>query len=216
MIRCTILVALGLCRLAAAPGEPQSQILTCANLVYAGDKRSKCFSDRFLSQLRQKTKLRAARHFSEVQLGSSELFSHPFAIITGEGDFHLHEEERTNLRKYLLKGGFLLASAGCSSKPWDGSFRRELKELFPRRSLQRIPKGHPVFSTVYRIEELRLKKGGEGKLEGLTIDDRLVLIYSSEGLNDTRNTKGCCCCGGNEIRQSEYVNTNIFAYAVLE
>jgi hypothetical protein len=36
-------------------------------------------------------------------------------IMTGEGDFELLDSERANLRKYVEGGGFLLASAGCSS-----------------------------------------------------------------------------------------------------
>jgi hypothetical protein len=27
---------------------------------------------------------------------------------------------------------------------------------------------------------------------------------------------GCCCCGGNEIRNSQKVNANILAYALLQ
>jgi hypothetical protein len=29
------------------------------------------------------------------------------------------------------------------------------------------------------------------------------------------NAKGCCCCGGNEIRNSALVNVNILTYALL-
>jgi hypothetical protein len=38
--------------------------------------------------------------------------------MTGEGAFSLTDDERKNLKAYLEKGGFLLASAGCSSKDW--------------------------------------------------------------------------------------------------
>ena len=52
-------------------------------------------------------------------------------------------------------------------------------------------------------------------LVGLTLDDKTVLIYSRHGLNDTAHTEGCCCCGGNEIKNSLQVNINILAYALL-
>jgi len=43
-----------------------------------------------------------------------------------------------------------------------------------------------------------------------------VLIYSPDGLNDTGTMHGCCCCGGNEIKNSQKVNANILAYALLQ
>ena len=44
---------------------------------------------------------------------------------------------------------------------------------------------------------------------------KIVLIYSQEGLNDTANAGGgCCCCGGNEIRNSQEINVNVFTYAL--
>jgi hypothetical protein len=36
-----------------------------------------------------------------------------------------------------------------------------------------------------------------------------------EGLNDVAHAKGCCCCGGNELRNPARVNVNVFTYAVL-
>ena len=49
----------------------------------------------------------------------------------------------------------------------------------------------------------------------LTINGRVVLVYSREGLNDARNAKGCCCCGGDQINEGEQVNVNLITYALL-
>ena len=51
-------------------------------------------------------------------------------------------------------------------------------------------------------------------LEGISLDGRLGVIYSLDGLNDTAHTQGCCCCGGNEITNCIQVNVNILAYAL--
>ena len=74
---------------------------------------------------------------------------------------------------------------------------------------------HAIFSTVNQIDRLTEKKGRTVMLEGLTLNGRLALVYSKEGLNDVSNAKGCCCCGGNEIRDAARVNVNVFTYAVL-
>ena len=99
---------------------------------------------------------------------------------------------------------------------WDAAFRNELKIVFPDVPLKRIPMTHQIFSTVYKIPRLSLMHGGTTTLvEGLEINGRLVLVYSREGLNDARNAKGCCCCGGDQINEGELVNVNLFTYALL-
>jgi hypothetical protein len=191
-------------------------VVQCANAIYAGNKTSKCFSDAFLTTLQQKTTIVTERRFKPVKLDSKELFDFPFIVMTGEGEFRLLQPERENLAKYLKGGGFLLASAGCSSKEWDESFRRELKTLLPDNAMKAIPQQHALFNTVFKIEKLDLaKSSGTASLEGIDFNGKLVCVYSRHGLNDTHNATGCCCCGGNEIRNSQEVNVNIVAYALL-
>ena len=80
------------------------------------------------------------------------LFEFPLVIMTGEGAFDLPDAERENLRRYIERGGFLLASAGCSSPDWDRSFRRNGK-IFPDHALEALKFDHPLFHTVYDINE---------------------------------------------------------------
>jgi hypothetical protein len=201
----------------ASRSGPRSggEAIECANLIYAGTKSSVCFSESFLSSLASDTTINTSRKFKPVKLAGKELFRYPFAIMTGEGSFTLPETERANLKRYLERGGFLLASAGCSSSTWDKSFRREIKKAMPERKLEAVPLEHPIFHTVYDIKDLATH-GDPAKLEGMTIGGKIVLIYSPDGLNDTRTMHGCCCCGGNEINNSQKVNANILAYALLQ
>ncbi len=189
--------------------------VACANLIYAGTRSSICFSDKFLSIVARDTTINTSRKFKPVKLAQKEIFRYPFAIMNGEGSFSLTEVERVNLRRYLESGGFLLASAGCSSRQWDSSFRREMKIIFPKRELEVIPMDHEIFRTIYEIKNLKTK-GAQAKLRGLTIGGKVVLIYSSDGLNDTSTMHGCCCCGGNEIINAQKINANILAYALLQ
>ena len=188
----------------------------CAMLIYAGTKTSRCFSDEFLNSVQQKTSIATERRFKDVKLAGDELFTFPFVVMTGEGDFQLSQRERDNLRKYLLNGGFLLASAGCSNADWDRSFRGEMRQVFEEGGLEPIPQSHAIYRTVNAIEQLDLaKSSGTASLEGVEHQGKLVVLYSPQGLNDTSNTSGCCCCGGNEIQNSLEINVNILAYALL-
>ena len=214
---CLLWLLLPLATVRAEEAAPQGdQAIRCANLIYAGTETSRCFSDQFLSSMQQLTAIPTERRFKSVKLASAELFEFPFVVMTGEASFTLTAPERENLKKYLASGGFLLASAGCSSGDWDKAFRREMHRIFPDNELATLPKEHPVFHTVADIEKLTLNhEGPEAALVGLTLDDKTVLIYSRHGLNDTAHTEGCCCCGGNEIKNSLQVNINILAYALL-
>jgi hypothetical protein len=176
-----------------------------------------CFSDKFLTAVARDTTIATARKFKAVKLADAEVFRFPFAVMTGEGGFMLTESERINLKRYLERGGFLLASAGCSSQPWDESFRREMQQIFPDTKLEAIPFTHDIFHTVYDIKTLKATHGGpEPKIEGLTLGGKIVVVYSSDGLNDTSTMYGCCCCGGNEVGNSQQMNANILAYALLQ
>ncbi len=211
----TIIMTAGL--LFNVPSMLQAQeAIQCANLIYAGTRTSRCFSDEFLRAAQRETCVPTERRFKSVKMDSDELFEFPFVLITGEGDFNFSSRERENLKRYLTNGGFLLASAGCSSRPWAESFRREMRSLFPDNALARIEMDHPLFRTVHDIREIRLTTPGEPAfLEGVTIGDKLVVVFSSHGLNDTENTEGCCCCGGNEIANALELNVNILAYSLL-
>lgn len=190
--------------------------IQCGMLIYAGTKTSRCFSDEFLSTVQQKTSIATERRFKFVKMGTDDLFSFPFVVMTGEGDFTLSQRERDNLKKYLANGGFLLASAGCSNKDWDNAFRREMKKIMPENPIKGVASTHPLFRTVFQLDKMKLSKSsGEAKLEGVEHSGRMVVVYSSQGLNNTANTSGCCCCGGNEIGNSLEVNVNIVAYALL-
>lgn len=191
-------------------------VVQCGNLIYAGTKTSRCFSDEFLSTVQQRTGINTARRFRAVRMDNDELFRFPFVVMTGEGNFSLTPRERENLKKYVEAGGFLLASAGCSSSEWDKAFRREMQGLFGEQALQPVAMSHPVFSTVFPITSLKAgKKPTSGYLEGVSHNGKLVIIYSADGLNDSANSRNCCCCGGSELGNALEINANILAYALL-
>ncbi len=149
-----------------------------------------------------------------MKLASDAIYEFPLLIMTGEGSFQLPDAERESLRRYVERGGFLLASAGCSSQEWDRSFRREMATIFPDHPLRAVGMNHPMFHTVYDIGQIRTKHGKPRPLEGISIGGRVGIVYSQDGLNDTAHTQGCCCCGGNEIYNAIEINVNILAYAL--
>jgi hypothetical protein len=197
-----------------APSRPG--LVRCANLIYGNGQTSKCFADHFLADAQKETNIWTDQRFTPVKLESEELFKFPFAVMSGEASFTFTDAQVENLRRYLSSGGFLVVSPGCSSPLFTASFESEFARVFPGAALEELDMPHPIFATVYDIDELKTKKRGvRAVLKALVIDGRVVLVYSPEGLNDTGNAGGnCCCCGGNEILNARQVNVNLLAYAV--
>lgn len=195
------------------PDDPRG-VVSVASLVYANDKTAVCFSSDFLNDIRTQTSVLTNPSLQSVNADSMDLYNYPFAIMTGEKSFALTQSQRQNLRDYLEGGGFLVASAGCSSREWSMSFRQEIERMFPERELKILTPDHPVFKTVYSIKTLKTKRS-TAHLEGLEIDGRIALIFSEDGLNDTAHAGGsCCCCGGDEITNARDINVNLLAYAL--
>ncbi len=195
-------------------GESESTVQV-AHVVYASDKSSECFADHFLTRAEKDSSITTSGQLHSVKLSEDEIYSFPLLIMTGEGEFTMTAAERAKLRAFVQQGGFLLASAGCSSTEWNTSFRREMAKVFADIPMQPISMDHLIFHTVYDIERLTAKKGTPKPLEGIHIGSRLGVLYSQDGLNDTKHKKGCCCCGGNEITNAEMVNVNILVYSLL-
>jgi len=187
-----------------------------ARLMYANGKTSKCFAEGFLDLADRKMESSIQRKLDTIKLEDEKIFAYPFIIMTGEGGFSLSDKEKENLKAYIERGGFLLASAGCSSQPWADSFTKVIDELLPEYKLEEMDSDHPLFHTLYEIDRIDARKDGRrGAMYGLTIDGRLSCVFSPLGLNDTGNAGGgCCCCGGNEVRNAKEINANILAYAL--
>ena len=196
-----------------APLAPD--MVACGNLIYGGNRSSVCFADKFLGDVAKETTIHVEQKFRSVRLDSDAVFDMPFCVFSGEDGFTLSEQERKNLRRYLLGGGFILSSPSCSNEDWDASLRRELALAMPEYPLHKISMKHAIFSTINQITSLPCKNGNTALLEGMEVNGRIVMIYSREGLNDVHNATGCCCCGGNEILNAASVNVNIFTYALL-
>jgi len=200
----------------ASLGGEAASVVQVANLIYAGTKTSECFADHFLRRAEQDSAISTSRRLHSVKLASDEIYNFPLLIMTGEGEFNLLAEERDNLRRFIERGGFLLASSGCSSTEWNTSFRREMASVFADREMKTIPQEHLIFHTVYDVDALNAKHGKPKPIEGIHFGTRLGVLYSQDGLNDTSNTQGCCCCGGNEITNAEQINVNILIYSLLQ
>jgi hypothetical protein len=175
-----------------------------------------CLADDFLTLTARETNMPIERTLKTVSLASGELFNYPFVIFTGAQAFELTASQKQRLKRYLDRGGSLLASASCSNAQWAANFKRLMQTLYPDHSLIPIAPDHPIRHTLYDIDRVDTRQPTSvPALQALALGNRLTVVFSPVGLNDTANAGcGCCCCGGNEITNATQVNANILTYAL--
>jgi len=119
--------------------------------------------------------------YKTVDASSSEIFDFPFIHMTGHGNVVFNSEEMTNLRKYLLAGGFLHIDDNYGM---DRYIRPEIKKMFPEYELTPLSSNHPVFHQQYHFENGLPKIHEHDQLPpealGIVHNGRLILLYTHE------------------------------------
>jgi hypothetical protein len=116
-----------------------------------------------------------------VAINSEDIFNFPMLFMTGHGNVYFSDDEATNLKSYLISGGFLHISDNYGL---DNFIRRELKKVFPELELQEIPSKHPIYNQTFKFIEgmpkihEHDKKNAQGF--GLFYKGRLVVFYDYE------------------------------------
>ena len=88
-----------------------------------------------------------------LDLGSDEIFDHPFTYISEPGEMDLSEQEAENLREYLRRGGFLLIDDFDGT--WQlSNFQSQMRMVFPERGYTPMTIEEPIFDLVFRLEDL--------------------------------------------------------------
>ncbi len=166
------------------PGDPAQEMrVTVARVHYGGG--GDWYSDpsslpNWLAEFERRTGIPTRHDPPVVTLTDVNLRAWPFLYMTGHGTIRLTPDEIQALRAYLEDGGFLYADDNYGM---DASFRAMVRELFPERSLERVPNSDPIYHCFYDLPGLPKIHEHDGKPPeglGIRIDGRLVLFYSYE------------------------------------
>lgn len=116
-----------------------------------------------------------------VAVNSNDIYNFPILFMTGHGNVYFTDEEASNLRNYLISGGFLHISDNYGL---DKFIRRELKKLFPNSEFKEIPSNHAIYNQTFKFPNgipkvhEHNKKSAQGF--GLFHEGRLVVFYDYE------------------------------------
>ena len=116
-----------------------------------------------------------------VDVGSIDIFQFPFLHMTGHGNVYFNDDEASNLRDYLLSGGFLHIDDNYGMEPY---LRKELKKVFPGKELVELSKEHPIFDQKYKfpngLPKIHEHDGKRSQAFGIFHEGRLVLLFTFE------------------------------------
>ncbi len=121
------------------------------------------------------------KEYATVEVGSAELFNHPWAHMTGHGNVVFSDTEAENLRNYLLAGGFLHVDDNYGM---DKFIRPAMKKVFPELDFIELPFTHEIYSQRFQFKnglpKIHEHDGKAAQGFGLIWEDRLVCFYSFE------------------------------------
>lgn len=116
-----------------------------------------------------------------VEAGSTDIFQYPFVHMTGHGNVYFDDSAVENLRTYLRSGGFLHIDDNYGMEPY---IRRELKKIFPEKTLTELPSGHPIFKQHYSfpngLPKIHEHDGKRPQALGLFHENNLILLFTYE------------------------------------
>ena len=116
-----------------------------------------------------------------VEVGSKDLFLYPYVYMTGHGNIVLSSEDASNLRSYLVAGGFLHIDDNYGL---DKYVRTELKKVFPELELIELPYDHPIYHQKFDfpkgLPKIHEHDGKPSQGLGMIHEGRLVVFYSLE------------------------------------
>jgi hypothetical protein len=97
----------------------------------------------------------------------SDLLRAPILFINGHKAPEFTRAERTNLREYVDKGGFIFGEACCASADFDRGFSKLMADLFPdkQEQLRPLADDHPLWSSRHLLSAaihplLGISRGG--------------------------------------------------------
>jgi len=168
----------------ALPGIVQAQHIQIATLKYrgGGDWYANPTSlPNLVNFANQQIGTNLSRQIATVEVGSPQLFNHPFIYMTGHGNVVFSIQEAENLRNYLLAGGFLHVDDNYGLNPY---FRREIQKVFPEYELIELPHSHPVYHQTFSfpkgLPKIHEHDNKPPQGFGIIHEGRLLLFFSYE------------------------------------
>jgi hypothetical protein len=201
-------------------------VLRFAAVRYSGSwDLNPALQNSLLSGLKDNTNIDVDFTPYTVTLDDKGIGHFPLLFMTGHYDFQLSDAEAAGLARHLQRGGLLVATAGAGLRPFDRAFKRELKKVFPRAELIKLPPTHALFSggwsAVERIAYTPAALRDNPTLEApevyaYFIDGRIAILYSPYDVMSGVNRESNAYAKGVIDTDALRLTINILTYALSQ
>jgi hypothetical protein len=135
-------------------------------------------------ELVKRTSIEAKMETIAVDPTSAALYDTPFLLWSCRGPAgQLSPKAITNLRKFLVMGGFLFIDdpEAAPEGTFATSIRKVLSKLFPDKKLAEISYEHVIYKTFFIVD----RPSGRtlaGRMSGIELADRMAVVFSPNDL----------------------------------
>ena len=214
-------------------GEIPRGAVRIARLYHSGDYQA---DERALLRLAEMLRTDAAvdvvakqRHLKATD---EAIYEYPVVFMTGHHKFEMSKEEVDALRKYLQRGGTLIADACCGREQFDESFRQLMRQLFPDQKFEPLAHDHPIFNgqvgrQIGRLQyrqflqdELKAKNVADftgtnrPKIESVVLGGRAAVLYSAIDYSCALEGDRPYACLGYIDQDGRKLALNLVLYAI--
>ena len=205
-------------RQVAAPTVRARQSFSVAQLRHHGDWNPDPNSTyQWLRHLALSSSLAVGFDLKYVDADESKIADYPFLFLTGFRDPKFTAEEKNALKRHIAAGGFLFINNCSGYSEFDQHVRALVGEMFPDQKLAAVQNDHPLLKSFYSINEVRDRRSGAVRaveLEGITVKNRLVLVYSKNDMITHLKQVSDPFGDGYDAESCRQLALNIVAYAL--
>jgi hypothetical protein len=98
-----------------------------------------------------------------LDLEDPEIFRNPILYMWEPGYWRITETGADNLRKYLLKGGFIIFD-DFEAGQWT-NFEAQFQQALPDAQFLRLDTSHPIFHSFFELDEINVPHPSVGGIE---------------------------------------------------
>ncbi len=106
----------------------------------------------FTDGVQRYTNINIATDSHHIRLTDNALFDLPFLFVQQPGRWHLSNAEQQQLRKYLLRGGFMVVDDFHGPQQWN-TFHEVMRQVLPEHPIIDIPPGDELLHVLYELEQ---------------------------------------------------------------
>jgi hypothetical protein len=200
------------------PASRARQRFTLAQLRHQGDWNPDPNSTyQWLRHLSQDSSLAVSFDLRHVDPSEPKIADYPFLFLTGFRNPQFTDEEKQALKRHISAGGFLFINNCSGFSEFDQHVRALLGELFPDQPLAPLADDHPLYKSFYTIVEAHDRRSGAARpmeLEGITVQDRLVVVYSKNDMITHLKQVSDPFGNGFDADSCRQLAVNVVAYAL--